>query len=66
MNVNVNEIEKGAYEARIAEVNETFEYAKKIALAALERNRVTGMSFTIVFDKDCVPTVNHDITEHYF
>lgn len=66
MNVNVNEIEKGAYEGRVAEVNDAFEYAKKIALEALERGRVQSMSFTIVFDEGYVPTVNHDITEHYF
>lgn len=66
MNVNVNEIEKGAYEARIAEVNDTFDYAKNIALEALKGKRVQGMSFTIVFDEGYVPTVNHDITEIYY
>ena len=62
----MNEIEKGAYEGRIAEVNNTFDYAKKIALEALENKKVIRMSFTIVFDEGYVPSVNHDITESYF
>lgn len=58
------EIEKGAYERRIAEVNETFEYAKKMALEAMSKKTVR-MSFTISFEEGYVPTVNHDITEYY-
>ena len=58
------DIEKGAYEARVAEVNETFEYAKKMALDALNKKTVR-MSFTLSFEEGYVPTVNHDITEYY-
>lgn len=61
----MNDIEKGAYEARVTEVIETFEYAKKIALRALEKRAVRSMSFTVDFDMDCVPTVSHSITELY-
>lgn len=57
------DIEKGAHEARIAEVNETFEYAKNIALEAVEQKKVTSMTFTIRFETGYVPTVSHDITE---
>lgn len=62
----MNEIEKGAYEHRVAEVTETFDYAKNLALEALAEKKVISMSFTIRFDEGYVPTVNHDITESYF
>ena len=60
----MNEIERGAYERRITEVCETFDYAKEMALEALGRKTVR-MSFTISFEDGYVPTVNHDITEYY-
>ena len=59
----MNEIERGAYERRITEVCETFDYAKEMALEALGRKTVR-MSFTISFEDGYVPTVNHDITEY--
>ena len=61
----MNEIERGAYERRITEVCETFDYAKEMALEALGRKTVR-MSFTISFEEGYVPTVNHDITEAYY
>lgn len=60
----MDEIERGAYERRIAEVCETFDYAKQMALEALGRKTVR-MSFTISFEEGYVPTLNHDITEYY-
>ena len=61
----MNEIERGAYERCIAEVCETFDYAKQMALEAMSRKTVR-MSFTISFEEGYVPTVNHDITEAYY
>jgi hypothetical protein len=60
----MTEIEKGAYERRIAEVKEAFDYAEQMALAALSKKTVR-MSFTISFDEGYVPMVTHDITEYY-
>ena len=60
----MNEIEQGAYEHRITEICETFDYAKQMALEAMSRKAVR-MSFTISFEEGYVPTVNHDITEYY-
>ena len=60
----MNEIEQGAYEHRITEICETFDYAKQMALEALGKKAVK-MSFTISFEEGYVPTVNHDITEYY-
>lgn len=59
----MDEIERGAYERRIAEVCETFDYAKQMALEALGRKAIR-MSFTISFEEGYVPTLNHDITEY--
>jgi hypothetical protein len=60
----MDDIEKGALEARIGEVNDTFDYAKKMALEAM-RKKPVRMSFTISFEEGYVPIVNHDITEYY-
>lgn len=60
----MNEIEQGAYERRITEICETFDYAKQMALEAMNKKTVR-MSFTISFEEGYVPTVNHDITEYY-
>ena len=60
----MNEIERGAYERRITEICESFDYAKQMALEAMGRKAVR-MSFTISFEEGYVPTVNHDITEYY-
>ena len=57
------DIEKGAHEARIAEVNETFEYAKNVALETLAKKKVIGMSFTLSFQEGWTPTVSHEISE---
>ena len=61
----MNEIESGAYERRITEICEVFDYAKQMAVEALGRKAIR-MSFTISFEEGYVPTVNHDITEAYY
>lgn len=61
-----NEILKGAREARIKEIDETFEYAKNIALDAMENKKVLGMTFTLYFETECVSKVSYDITEAYY
>ena len=60
----MNDIERGAYERRITEICETFDYAKQMALEALGKKAVR-MSFTLSFEEGYAPTVNHDITEYY-
>lgn len=59
------EIEKSAHEQRVREVKETFDYARDIAMDALETKKLVSMSFTISFDEGYVPRVSHDITEFY-
>lgn len=61
----MNEIEKGAYEGRIAEITETFEYVKKMALEAMEQKKVIGMNFHITFEQGYAPTVIHEISEYF-
>lgn len=57
------DIEKGAQEARIAEVNETFKYAETIASHTVATKNVANMTFTLRFEDGYVPTVSYDITE---
>lgn len=57
------DIEKSAHEARVKEIIDTFEYAKIIAVGAMETKKTLSMTFTLAFEDGCVPRVSYDITE---
>lgn len=59
------ESKNDALNTRIAEVEDAFEYVKKIALDAVTTKRVTDMNFTIRFSIDSIASINVDITELY-